>query len=81
MPMRKCKTVMEELDRIQDGDATRMERIRFAMHLAMCEHCARYVRQYEAVRNALGQVDKDLLPDDFEEVMGQILDKVLKPEP
>ena len=35
MPMRKCKTVMEEIDRITDCYATRIERMRFAMHLAM----------------------------------------------
>lgn len=73
MPMRKCKTVMEEIDRITDGDATRIERMRFAMHLAMCEDCDRYYRQYIAVREALGQVHSEDLPKDFDEVMAGLL--------
>ena len=73
MPMRKCKDVMEEIDRIADGEASRTERMRFSMHLAMCENCDRYYRQYLAVRSALGEVDKGELPVDFEEVMARVL--------
>lgn len=73
MPMRKCKTVMEEIDRIVDGEASRVERVRFAMHLAMCEHCDRYYRQYVTVKDALGHVDDESLPEDFEEVMRGLL--------
>ena len=76
MPMRKCKNVMEEIDRIVDGEASRVERMRFSMHLAMCEHCDRYYRQYVAVKDALGHVDDDALPADFEDVMRGLLASV-----
>ncbi|MCO4760646.1 MAG: zf-HC2 domain-containing protein [Myxococcales bacterium] len=73
MGMRKCITVMEEIDRIVDGEVTRMERLRFAVHLAMCEDCNRYFKQYVSVRTALGKVEPSDLPADFSDVMGRIL--------
>ncbi len=73
MPMRTCKTVMAEIDRIADGEATRGERVRFAMHLGMCAHCDRYYRQYVAVRDALGNIESTELPPDFEDVMRGLL--------
>ena len=76
MPIRKCKAVMAEIDRIADGEATRGERVRFAMHLGMCEHCDRYYRQYVAVRDALGSVESADLPPDFEAVMRGLLERI-----
>jgi len=75
---------MDGLDTIIDGDASRTERLRFALHLAMCDPCERYYHQYAAVRDAAGQLE-DELPADFNAVMGRILAEVFAdkaiPEP
>lgn len=76
MPMRPCRKVMQGLDTIIDGEATAGERVRFALHLAMCDPCERYYKQYAAVRDAAGQIDAADLPEDFNEVMGRIVNKV-----
>ena len=76
MPMRPCRKVMQGLDTIIDGEATTSQRVRFALHLAMCDPCERYYNQYAAVRNAAGQIEDGELPEDFNEVMGRIVSKV-----
>ncbi len=74
--MKSCKDVMDELDRYIDGDAGRMEKLSFALHMAMCGPCASYFKQYRAVRDSLQNLDDPALPDDFNDVMGRMLDAV-----
>lgn len=73
--MKTCKQIAASLDRVIDGEAQSMERLSFALHLAMCGPCEQYFRQYRAVRDALGDLDTEL-PDDFNDVMGRVLANV-----
>jgi anti-sigma factor RsiW len=68
---------MKGLDVIIDGEATRTERLRFALHMAMCDPCERYYHQYAAVRDAAGTLD-DELPEDFNDVMGRLIKRVFE---
>ncbi len=76
MPFRKCRTVLEQVSAIVDGEAGAVARMRFFGHLMMCDHCTRYFEQFEAIRAAAGVVTEEDLPADFDRVMGPILDKL-----
>ena len=70
--MKTCKQVADGLDRIIDGDVNSLERLSFALHMAMCGPCERYFRQYKAVRGAAGNL-ADELPADLNEVMRKVV--------
>ncbi len=74
--MKSCKEVMADLDRIIDGEVGAMERLSFSLHLAMCGPCETYFRQYRAVRDSVGKLAAEELPEDFAEVMGRVLANV-----
>jgi anti-sigma factor RsiW len=42
------------------------ERLRFQMHLGMCRHCRRYLRQMKATVRLLGTLPDDALPPHLE---------------
>ena len=48
--MLKCKHAVEKADALVDGTPlTRRERFALRLHLLMCHHCRRYVRQLRAL--------------------------------
>jgi anti-sigma factor ChrR (cupin superfamily) len=48
--MLKCKHVTEKADALVDGsELSRRERFALRLHLMMCRHCRRYVRQMRAL--------------------------------
>lgn len=74
--MKTCQQVASELDRVIDGEVTTLERLSFALHLAMCGPCERYFRQYKAVRASVKDTQSPL-PDDFNAVMGKVVSAAL----
>lgn len=70
--MKTCQQVAAGLDRVIDGEVNSLERLSFALHMAMCGPCERYFRQYKAVRAAAVHAC-DELPDDFTEVMSRVV--------
>jgi predicted anti-sigma-YlaC factor YlaD len=50
--MLKCKTVTRLLSEAQERGLTTMERMRLAMHLAMCPGCRNYKTQIGFLRTA-----------------------------
>ena len=55
--MYSCREVHEHVSMGTDEDLGIMARLRFRMHLMMCVHCARYVRQMQA----LGEMARRIL--------------------
>ncbi|EUC68609.1 hypothetical protein Y017_04620 [Alcanivorax sp. 97CO-5] len=61
--MLKCKDVVAKADALVDGTSLTMrERIALRMHLLMCHHCRRYVRQLRVLVNTLPR-ETDRLDD------------------
>jgi len=47
--MLKCKDIVSLSDRYIDGELTFKQRISFRMHLALCKHCNKYIKQMSLV--------------------------------
>ncbi|MCG8391571.1 MAG: zf-HC2 domain-containing protein [Pseudomonadales bacterium] len=48
--MLKCRDVVDKADALVDGSPlTRRERFALRLHLLICHHCRRYVRQLRAL--------------------------------
>lgn len=50
--MLKCKSVTQLLSDAQERQLTWMERVRLALHLAMCSGCSNYRKQIAFLRRA-----------------------------
>ncbi|MBQ25811.1 zf-HC2 domain-containing protein [Alcanivorax sp.] len=75
--MLKCKHVVVKADALVDGaPLTRRERFALRLHLLMCHHCRRYVRQLRALLNTLPRN-----PDSLDDARTrEILDKLNAPQ-
>lgn len=51
--MLKCREIAENADHFLDGDISRRQRLALKMHLLMCRHCRRYVRQLRSLLRAI----------------------------
>jgi len=51
--MLKCKTVTHLLSDAQERELSFVERLRLAMHLAMCTGCSNYKKQIGFLRTAI----------------------------
>lgn len=51
--MLKCHEVVESVDQFLDGAITRRQRLAIKIHLLMCHHCRRYMRQLRALLRAI----------------------------
>ncbi len=52
--MLKCEHVVEKADALVDGaPLSKRERFALRLHLLICHHCRRYVRQLRALLNSL----------------------------
>ncbi len=43
--MLKCRDILEHADGYLADELTQWQRVQFRLHLALCRHCRRYVRQ------------------------------------
>ncbi|MGB2246335.1 MAG: zf-HC2 domain-containing protein [Alcanivorax sediminis] len=69
--MLKCKDVTEKADALVDGTPLSWrERTALRVHLLMCHHCRRYVRQLRALVSSLRIAEPSPVSDDH-------VDKVL----
>ncbi|WP_323773507.1 zf-HC2 domain-containing protein [Alcanivorax sp.] len=75
--MLKCKDVVEKADALVDGSPlTWRERLAMRLHLLICHHCRRYVRQLRALLHHLPRN-----PDSLEDVRTQeILERLDTPQ-
>lgn len=51
--MLKCREIVDNADQLLNGDLNRRQRLAIKMHLLMCRHCRRYVRQLRALLRAI----------------------------
>ena len=68
-----CRSAVDLLSDLLDGEATFWQRMSVRGHLAMCSKCRSYFRQFQRIYELCGRVQPSQLPDDFEEVMGKVL--------
>jgi predicted anti-sigma-YlaC factor YlaD len=60
--MLSCKEITELATDYLENDLRRHERIRVQMHLWMCKHCQRYVKQMRKVVKLLNRLPKEPAP-------------------
>jgi len=77
--MLSCKEVSRTIAANELGSANRRRRISFKLHLLMCRHCRRYVRQVEAIgsatRHFFGKRQRTA-PGSTEQLRKTILDRI-----
>jgi anti-sigma factor RsiW len=65
--MLTCKEMTELVTEYAEGDLSFVDRIRFQLHLGVCRHCRRYVRQMKASVAALGLLPAPELSPELEQ--------------
>ena len=74
--MLKCKDVVEKADALVDGTPMSWrERLAMRLHLLMCHHCRRYVRQLRALVATLRRTEAPRNNDEEVERILQELDR------
>lgn len=53
--MLRCRELVEQADAYLADDLTKWQRIQFRLHLAVCRHCRRYVRQLKTTQKVSQQ--------------------------
>ena len=72
--MLKCKEVVEKADALVDGTSLSWrERFALRLHLMMCHHCRRYVRQLQSLVASLrNRTPPPVSDDQVSKVMNQL---------
>ncbi|KZY31724.1 hypothetical protein A3754_24640 [Alcanivorax sp. HI0083] len=74
--MLKCKHVVEKADALVDGaPLSKRERFALRLHLLICHHCRRYVRQLRALVTSLRRPPPETVS---QEKVDAVLDKLDK---
>lgn len=73
-----CSHVASKISDIIDGQASLMTRVQFHGHLLICNNCRRYYKQFKTVKELSGRVTSADLPEDFDHVMGFVMDEIDK---
>lgn len=68
--MLKCDQVVQRADELVDGTALSFrERLALRMHLLICHHCRRYLRQLKLLVAALRRSDEPAEPADVDRIL------------
>jgi anti-sigma factor RsiW len=65
--MLTCREMTELVTDYAEGQLSFVERVRFQVHLGVCRHCRRYVRQMKASVAALGRLPAPELTPELEQ--------------
>lgn len=76
--MRSCAEVVRIVSSDDDPSVNLVERLQMQMHLAMCRHCSKYVRQLHDLRRAVRDADKPVPNAEVESARGRILEELSK---
>lgn len=68
-----CRKMTEMASDYLDRDLPLLARMRFRMHLLMCQHCRRYVDQLAATIALLRKLRTDEADSDVEETVAAVL--------
>jgi hypothetical protein len=67
--MLNCRQTVMDAERLLAGEMRLPERIRIRMHLLICHHCRRYVRQLQMLLQALPLLPHRIGEDQVETVL------------
>lgn len=70
--MLSCREVTRQADRYLEGGLTRGQRFAMRLHLMMCHHCRRYIRQLRALLQAIPSMHRRATDQEVEEIMGRL---------
>ena len=70
--MLKCRQVPEQAERMLAGDLTWRERLSLRMHLFICGHCRRYVRQLALLLRSVPFLYGPASDDDVDKVIKRV---------
>ncbi|KEI70303.1 zf-HC2 domain-containing protein [Endozoicomonas elysicola] len=73
--MLKCRDIERMAGQLQDDELNWRQRFSMRMHLMMCHHCRRFVRQFAAIKKlAERSVSEQASDDEVQSVMDKIND-------
>jgi hypothetical protein len=75
---RTCKGVCALLSDVIERRIGWWTRLRIRYHLWRCPQCVAYMKQFECIYRATDAHEPCELPDDFDAVMGRVLDRWLE---
>lgn len=70
--MLNCREVTQQADRYLEGDLSRRQRFAMRLHLMLCSHCRRYVRQMRALLEAIPSIHQKATDREVEEIMAHL---------
>lgn len=73
--MPSCRLVADTLSDYLDGQLSDQDQLLLDQHLAACPLCVVYLNQFREVYHAAGRVEPADLPDDFERVLGGVIQR------
>jgi predicted anti-sigma-YlaC factor YlaD len=65
--MMTCREVTELVTAYLERRLSLRDRVRFQLHIGMCRHCRRYLRQMRLTVQTVGQLPREPLPDPLRE--------------
>lgn len=74
--MLNCKQFVTQSDELQDDDLTFSQKLHLRLHLLMCRHCRRYVRQSKLLGQAIRQIYHTASADKVNDVVRAVRDSV-----
>ena len=74
--MYRCSEVIRLIASDEYQTAGPFKKLRIRLHLAMCRHCTRYLRQLRALAATLREAGSTVLPSEIEAVKAQILQQL-----
>lgn len=70
--MLSCKEVVAHSEELLDGEASLIRRIQIRLHLRVCEHCTRYIRQLSLMLRAFRRLHAPVGEDRVGEIMAAV---------
>ncbi|MBI2379463.1 MAG: zf-HC2 domain-containing protein [Gammaproteobacteria bacterium] len=70
--MLSCKEVTEHADEYLAQELPLSRRIGVGLHLMMCKHCRRYVKQLRWLIGAFGELPRQASDEEVSEVMSRV---------
>lgn len=72
--MLNCKQVVERADHLLAGEMPWRQRVGVWLHLAICDHCRRYLRQLRQLLAALPHLRRRATDAEIDAVMAKLRD-------
>lgn len=70
--MLSCREVVRDADQLLAGELTWQRRLSLQMHLLMCHHCRRYIKQLRLLIRAVPFMHAKASDDEVDQVMAHV---------